>query len=382
MRHWTYPSRPFRVPGLLAVATPLLLAGLLPLPPDLSSRWGWSGTWLVPVGDPCVLPAPEPDGGNEYRVIRGVSEPNDRDRGHQGADLSNEGGGGPVRAAANGLVVQVGAKGWNHGYGRHVVIAHRLADGTLVYSVYAHMAPGSVAVHRGELVSAGRMIGRVGMTGRATSPHLHFEVRAPDDPFARWENAPVVDPLEFLADRVAAAPADSSWSRPYLQWAEHAALIPAGAEGDHRPVRAEWWRTLWLATRHPGSEVPASRESLRVALVSLHLLEEDRRADPEGPLTWNDLSRGAARAKERGLRLPLSPVTRDRRRHSCLAELGTDAPAERPATVGKDRDGGPTWAASCLLLADLAGDPPRRPKPKKPAPASPPLATTAPSQPH
>jgi len=365
------------------VATPLLLAGLLPLPPDLSSRWGWSGTWLAPVGDPYAVPAAGPDGGNEYRVIRGVSEPNDRERGHQGADLSNGRGGGPVRAAANGLVVQVGAKGWNRGYGRHVVIAHQLADGALVYSVYAHMAPGSVAVRRGELVSAGRLIGRVGMTGRATSPHLHFEVRKPDDPFARWENAPVVDPLEFLADHLAAAPADSAWSDPYMQWAECAALVPVGAEPGHRPDRAEWWRALWLSTRHPGREVPADRESLRTALVSLHLLEEDRRADPDGPLTWSDLARGATRAKERGLRLPYSPTTRATRRRSCLAVLGTETPSDRSTGIGKEKDAGPTWGGMCLLLADLAGDPPRKPKPKpkQPPAASPPLALTPPAQP-
>jgi len=369
-----------RVPGLMAVAAPLLLAGLLPLSPDLSSRWGWSGTWLVPVGDPYMIPAPGPDGGTEYRIIRGVSGPSGTDRGHQGADLSNGNGGGEVRAAGNGLVVQVGGKGWNHGYGRHVVVAHQLAGGDLVYSVYAHLAPGSVTVHKGELVSAGRVLGKVGMTGRATSPHLHFEVRRPGDPYARWENAGVVDPMEFLAGHLAMEPPDTSWSRPYLQWAEYSALIPPGVDGDHRPSRAEWWRVLLLSTRHPMDRLPAAPESLRVALVSMKLLEEDRRADAEAPLTWNDLSRGAARAKERGLRLPFSPTTRDLRRPRCLSELGTEMPSERAAGIGKGRDGGPTCAAMCLVMADLAGDAPKKPKPKpKPATKKPPATKTPPA---
>jgi hypothetical protein len=369
-----------RVPGLLAVAAPLLLAGLLPLSPDLSSRWGWSGTWLAPVGDPYLIPDAALNGDTEYRILRGVSPPTDQDRGHQGADLSNGGGGGVVRAAGNGLVVQVGAAGWNHGYGRHVVIAHQLPGGDLVYSVYAHLAPGSVTVHKGELVSAGREIGRVGMTGRATSPHLHFEVRRPADPFARWENAEVLDPMDFLAGHLAMEPADSTWSRPYLQWAEHAALIPPGEEGDQRPSRADWWRVLLLSTRHPMERVPAAPESLRTLLVSMKLLQEDRRANADAPLTWNDLARGASRAKERGLRLPYSPTARAERRQRCLAELGTEAPADRAAGIGKDRDGGPTCAAMCLLMADLAGDPPKKPKANpKSKPKKPPATAPAPA---
>src|SRR5262245_21148619 len=218
------------------------------MPSEVSSRWGWSGSWIYPVGDPYVAPADSAGGATEYRVMRGVSDATAEDRGHQGADLSNGRGGGPVRAAGNGLVVKVGAKGWNRGYGRHVVIAHQMTDGLIAYSVYAHLAPGSVTVKRGDHVAAGRVIGRVGMTGRATSPHLHFEVRVPDDPVARWENAPVVDPMAFVAARLPTARGDSSWSDRYLEWAECAALIRRDERADQRPTRAEWWRALLLST--------------------------------------------------------------------------------------------------------------------------------------
>src|SRR5439155_24456541 len=128
---------------------------------------------------------------------------------------------------------------------------------------------------RGEIVNAGCLLGRVGMTGRATSPHLHFEVRRPDDRFARWENARVLDPLEFLADRLPALRSDSLWSRPYMEWAQCAALIPRGADGAHRPTRAEWWRVMLLVTRHSTTTIPISADSLCAALVSMRLLEED-----------------------------------------------------------------------------------------------------------
>lgn len=371
----------FRPPGLLAIAAPVLLAGLLPVPSEVSSRWGWSGTWLHPVGDPYTAPAAVADsgdasaaGGDGFRAMRGVSEPGPGQRGHQGADLSNGGGGDPVRAAGGGLVVKVGSKGWNRGYGRHVVIAHQLIDGGLVYSVYAHLAPGSVSVRQGEYVGAGRRIGRVGMTGRATSPHLHFEVRRPDDPTARWENAPAVDPLEFVALRLATRRPDSSWTRPYLEWAECAALIQPGDDGERRPTRAEWWRALLLATRHPLGRVPAKGESLRSALVELKILPEKTKSDADGALGWDDLVKDLARVRAAGLRLPWSPVAGELRRMDCRRELRTATPAREPESLVGARDRGPTRAEMCLVLADLAGDAPtpkRRAKtrPKAPAPA-------------
>lgn len=62
--------------------------------------------------------------------------------------------------------------GWRaDGYGNEVSIAHRNG----VRSMYAHLS--RVLVARGRYVSAGTLIGRVGATGLATGPHLHFEVR-------------------------------------------------------------------------------------------------------------------------------------------------------------------------------------------------------------
>jgi hypothetical protein len=347
------------------------------MPSEVSSRWGWSGSWLHPVGDPYVTPADTADGASDYRAMRGVSEATATDRGHQGADLSNGRGGGPVRAAGNGLVVKVGGKGWNRGYGRHVVLAHQLAEGALAYSVYAHLAPGSVAVRRGEFVAAGRIIGKVGMTGRATSPHLHFEVRMPLDPLARWENAPAVDPLAFVATRLPTPRADSSWSRPYLEWAECAALIRPGEDGGRRPSRAEWWRALLLATRHPLGSVAASGESLRTALIGIKLLPEAVRGDADDPLGWSDLARDLPRARDLGLRLPWSPVPGSERARTCRRQLGTGAPMSKPDSLAKARHGGPTRAEMCLVLADLAGDPPpRRHRPRLKSPGRRPKALT------
>ena len=61
--------------------------------------------------------------------------------------------------------------------GNHVII--RDAD---VYALYAHLAPGSVAVARGQHVAVGDAIGRVGHSGNSTAPHLHFQLMDSADP--------------------------------------------------------------------------------------------------------------------------------------------------------------------------------------------------------
>lgn len=74
----------------------------------------------------------------------------------------------PIRAVRSGVVLYAGNSGnWS---GNHVAIMH--AGGITTMS--SHMS--SMAVHAGETVTAGQIIGRVGQTGRAFGAHLHFEV--------------------------------------------------------------------------------------------------------------------------------------------------------------------------------------------------------------
>lgn len=94
--------------------------------------------------------------------------------GHPGIDLLAPNGS-PVRAAAAGTVVYAGRF---YGYGNMVDVEH--PDGTVTR--YGHLSAFAPGLRRGTDVNAGDVLGRVGATGHATTPHLHFEVRVNDRP--------------------------------------------------------------------------------------------------------------------------------------------------------------------------------------------------------
>jgi len=88
-------------------------------------------------------------------------------RAHLGVDYAAPSGT-PVRSIGTGVVESAGNIG---GYGNAVVVKHHNGHST----VYAHLS--QILVKRGQSVAQGQSIGKVGATGWATGPHLHFEFR-------------------------------------------------------------------------------------------------------------------------------------------------------------------------------------------------------------
>jgi murein DD-endopeptidase MepM/ murein hydrolase activator NlpD len=86
---------------------------------------------------------------------------------HSGVDIKARLGD-PVGASQRGVVEFAG---WYYGYGYLIIVGH----GGGVRTHYAHLSAFDVEV--GTKVDRGTVIGRAGATGRATSPHLHYEVR-------------------------------------------------------------------------------------------------------------------------------------------------------------------------------------------------------------
>ena len=93
-----------------------------------------------------------------------------------------------IRAPFNALVAAsadgtVSLAGWNGGFGKCVIVEH----GNGYRTLYGHL--NAILVHQGQHVSQYQYIGRVGMTGRTTGPHLHFTI---------WKNGKLQNPLKYL----------------------------------------------------------------------------------------------------------------------------------------------------------------------------------------
>ncbi len=112
-------------------------------------------------------------------IAQGFWEWNEQRGGHHlGEDWNGIGGmdsdlGDEIYAVADALVLYSGQP--SEGWGLVVILGHRLPDGTILQSMYAHMLDCCVAV--GDLVARGAMIGHVGTADGLYPAHLHFEMR-------------------------------------------------------------------------------------------------------------------------------------------------------------------------------------------------------------
>ena len=89
----------------------------------------------------------------------------------------------PILSIAHGVITRV--SGWDNTWDKYIVIRHDgvMINGTKqsVYSSYLHLS--EILVKEGDIVKKWDMIGRVGMTGITTTPHLHFQIDTSDAPF-------------------------------------------------------------------------------------------------------------------------------------------------------------------------------------------------------
>src|ERR1700719_3314846 len=104
---------------------------------------------------------------------------------HTGVDISSQYGD-SVRVSADGIVIEAGD---HAGYGRLVVVDH----GFGVTTYYGHLSSFNVLI--GQQLRRGDTIGNVGVSGRTTGPHVHYEVRI---------NGAPVNPTRYLRQASAA----------------------------------------------------------------------------------------------------------------------------------------------------------------------------------
>lgn len=98
---------------------------------------------------------------------------------HKGLDISGRVGT-PIYAPAKGTVTFAGV---DRGYGKSIILNH----GSGIVTRYAHLS--RIAVKKGQTVTRGELVGKLGNTGRSTGPHLHYEVQI---------NAVCVNPMRYI----------------------------------------------------------------------------------------------------------------------------------------------------------------------------------------
>lgn len=157
---------------------------------------------VLNVGDTILIPDAEPTYAPVYAVKKtikvGVNTVHDADgpyypgyyikpvdvgresqglHGYNAVDLAAPVGT-PIHASAGGTVIAAKNSGnWNGGYGNYIIVSHPNGTQTL----YSHTLKNFVDI--GDHVEQGQMIAKIGMTGKTTGPHVHFEIRGAKNPF-------------------------------------------------------------------------------------------------------------------------------------------------------------------------------------------------------
>lgn len=178
------PPSPTPTPPPTSTATPTAspMATVTPTRiTEVTEEDRWLGRPIAPQGEQHVdrFYAYGSTGGGKYRI-------------HHGVEFQNEEGI-PVLAAASGRVIVAGrddeviygAK--PNFYGQLVIVElEKRYRGEKLYNLYAHLS--QIDVEVGQVIQEGEIVGRVGMSGSAFGPHLHFEVRGGENTYDRSLN--------------------------------------------------------------------------------------------------------------------------------------------------------------------------------------------------
>lgn len=157
------------------------MSGVATMAVGFGTRNATMNDWIRLAAAPSLWPV-------EGRIMSSFGERSDPFNGegafHRGVDISG-GYGQAIIAPASGTVEEAD---FRNGYGRTVTIDH----GHGVKTLYGHMS--GFAVVPGQRISRGDTIGYVGLSGRSTGPHVHYEVHINDVP---------VNPYKYLRTTLA-----------------------------------------------------------------------------------------------------------------------------------------------------------------------------------
>lgn len=177
---------PFALCASLGLVVALGAAGR-PAAPQAEALKSVSAAKAIELGPDLIVPV---DGLTAESLSNNWGAARSEGRRHQGIDIMAPHGA-PVLAVADGEIVRF----WNSELGG-VSIYQADASGELVY-YYAHLSARAGNIKEGDRVRQGQVIGYVGQTGNASTPHLHFEMARVADA-RRWWRGRAINPYPAL----------------------------------------------------------------------------------------------------------------------------------------------------------------------------------------
>ena len=160
------------------------------------------------------------------------------------------------------------------GFGNFVVLLHKI-DGKFYTTLYAHLQDGTLKVKKGQKITAGAPLGKMGTTGMSTGKHLHWELRLGKSHVWDAMGKNYIEPIAFfkalIAKEAAIATAGvvATEADPVQEAPEHneaqadkveAARVAAKVAPVAKPVVAT---PVKATTPPPAVEVPATKPALK-----------------------------------------------------------------------------------------------------------------------
>ena len=167
-----------------------------------------------------------------------------------------------IEAAYDGVVIHVGNN--PSGFGNNVIIRHKIKGASYV-TLYAHMANGSVKVKKGQKVTAGTPLGKMGSTGISTGKHLHWELQKGKNYVWNATGKNYIEPVKFFKalieweKSVATAPVEAKpedTNIPTVTYENGKPEVVKDAEATQEPTTP--------AVSKPAPAKPAAKPTLKV----------------------------------------------------------------------------------------------------------------------